>query len=61
MATSVVTCTGPTPLLIGVSSARRYEMGILLLCIVVFVILAVMNKVRRGSFSFWQRKGPRNW
>lgn len=36
-------------------------MSILLVCIVVFVVLAVVNKARRGSFFFWQRKGRGNW
>lgn len=36
-------------------------MSVLLIFIVVFVVFAVMNKVRRGSFSFWRRKGPQNW
>jgi hypothetical protein len=36
-------------------------MSILLVCVVLLAVLAVSNKVRRGSFAFWQRKGRQNW
>lgn len=36
-------------------------MSILLICVVVVAALAISNRVRRGSFAFWQRKNRRNW
>jgi len=36
-------------------------MSVLLIVIIVLGVFAVRNKVRRGSFSFWRRKGPQNW
>jgi hypothetical protein len=36
-------------------------MGIVLICVVVvFVLLAVGNKVRRGSLFWWRGKGSRD-
>ena len=36
-------------------------MGILLIFVAVLAVLSISNKVRRGSFAFWQRKGRSNW